>query len=95
MAGKTITVRNGQTIYDIAIQEYGSIDGTRLLLADNPTLGYSSVLQAGSLLKIKSKPLNKSVVSFYESQDYQPASMLPGESRIGRTFSVEFTFEFL
>jgi hypothetical protein len=34
---KTITVQEGQNIYDIAVQEYGGVDAVEYLQTDNPT----------------------------------------------------------
>lgn len=35
---KTITARQGQTIYDLAIKHYGDIEGIDWILEDNPGL---------------------------------------------------------
>ena len=49
---KTITVKAGQTIADIAIQEYGTVEGMVLIVQANPGLNITSALVAGSELVI-------------------------------------------
>ncbi len=69
---KVITVYDEQTIYDIAIQEYGHVDGVDLLLQDNPELqGYDSIINAGQLLKIIQEPINKDIVDKYSKEHYK------------------------
>jgi hypothetical protein len=50
-----ITVADGQTIWAIALQEYGGLDGVYLLQADNPDVirDLNEVLEAGAVLKIR------------------------------------------
>lgn len=49
----TITVSDGQTLIDIAIQQYGCYEGVFDLIKDNEGLGLSSQLVAGQVLNIK------------------------------------------
>ena len=49
---KKIIVRYGQTIFDIAIQEYGCYEGVTVLCQDN-VLSLSSELVAGQVLLIQ------------------------------------------
>jgi hypothetical protein len=72
---KIIIVEDKQTIYDIAIQEYGHVDGVQLLLEDNEVLqGYDTILFAGQLLKIAQEPINKEVVEQFAKESYKPVS---------------------
>lgn len=72
---KIIIVEDKQTIYDIAVQEYGHVDGAQLLLEDNPELqGYDAILFAGQLLKIIQEPINKEVVEQFAKEKYKPVS---------------------
>lgn len=50
---KTIQVRPRQTLWDIAIQEYGSVTGAPLIVRDNNLNGYITTLAVGSILKIR------------------------------------------
>lgn len=61
MAERVITVGPGQSIEDIALQEYGSIDGVTLLLSDNLAAfpnGYSTDLMPGTELTVRDVPLD-------------------------------------
>ena len=49
---KIITVKFGQTIFDIALQEYGDLEGIKTLLEDNEGLDLSQELVEGSKLNI-------------------------------------------
>lgn len=72
---RVIIVEDKQTIYDIAIQEYGHVDGTQLLLEDNPELqGYDTILFAGQLLKVIQEPINKEIVEQFSKEKYKPVS---------------------
>jgi hypothetical protein len=48
----SITVQEGQTIYDIAIQEYGCAEAVSLLTADN-NIGLSTEFEGGEILSIR------------------------------------------
>ena len=52
MAIRKIQVFEGQGIFDIAIQEYGSIENTFDLLAENTSLVFDSSLSSGLELKV-------------------------------------------
>ena len=66
----------GQTIWDIAIQEHGSIEGVFNLMADNADQikNLNTKLKAGMILKIKSEPADKSVRDHYSSHRLLPVS---------------------
>lgn len=71
-----VKVEPGQTIYDILLQEYGSLDALELLLKDNPRLNNLEVpsLPPGMEIEISGKPLNASVVNHYRENGIKPAS---------------------
>lgn len=48
-----ITVKDKQTIFDVALQYYGAVEGIGLLLEDNPTLELDVPLQFGQRLLIR------------------------------------------
>jgi len=71
----THDVIDGQTIFDVAIQFYGSIDGVFLLFNDNPQLnGLDTILNASQKLKIKSEPINAEVVNYFTKNGIVPSS---------------------
>jgi len=65
-----LTVEQGQSVFDIALQEYGSVREVFRLLADNPALtsGLNTQLAAGQKLQIQRNPsglLNADLVSVF------------------------------
>jgi hypothetical protein len=52
---KEVTLLTGQTLYDVAVQEYGHTDGIWLLLEDNPGIvsDLSSVPAPGTVVNIR------------------------------------------
>ena len=52
------TVKYGQTIYDIAVQEYGGVVGIEQILIDKPNIDLSTVLEAGSEIVITPNATN-------------------------------------
>lgn len=49
---RNVIVTYGQTIFDIAIQEYGTYEGVFLLMEDN-NLGLDSEITAGEMLLVR------------------------------------------
>jgi hypothetical protein len=66
---KTITGRPGQTAFDIALQQYGSVEGIRWLLEDNPINGGLIVVPqtvTGETIAIREGQYkNKKVVDYF------------------------------
>lgn len=60
---KTILVRSGQTIFDIALQYYGDIEGLKYLLEDNDGLDLSVPLLPKQKIQIRNSIINKPVVN--------------------------------
>lgn len=52
----TIVVERGQDIFDLAIQEYGSVEALFVLLGDNPSIDLTTELAAGATLQIQQSP---------------------------------------
>jgi len=95
MGQKTITVKAGQTIYDIAIQEYGGVEGVRSLIADNVgTINRSSVLTVGQLVKVKSDPVDKDTLLFYKRKRLNPVSSMLSDGKLGGDFNNDFNNDF-
>jgi len=61
-----ITVKDGQTIYDVAIQYYGSINQLQLLFDDNE-LDNDSVLYSGQILYIQDNFINE-ITKYFETK---------------------------
>ena len=76
---KNIQVYTGQSLVDIAIQEYGSISGLTLILEDNKdTLTAITDIAPGLTLKVRT-PIpaldvtNRQVVKYFQ-ENYNPAT---------------------
>lgn len=74
MASKKIKSLPRQTIWDLAIQEYGSIDGAFKILRDNPDLDLVNSIPANTLILISEAPLNKDVVNKLYAKGVTPAN---------------------
>ena len=59
----TIAVSPGQNILDIAVQEYGSIEGILQLRKDNG-FSFTEDITPGQTIEINGKPENKNVHQF-------------------------------
>jgi len=71
---KTITVLDGQTIWDIAIQHYGSIEGVFQIIKDNEGVDLKKGVNVGQLIKILAEPINKPIVDYYSDNNLKPVS---------------------
>lgn len=78
MAIKQITVLPGQSIWDIAVQEYGSPSGVAALITDNlELLDLSATPVPGTKIKIDStKIINNDVVAILTAKGIKPANAI-------------------
>lgn len=75
MAIKLITVLERQSVWDIALQEYGSTEGVLQLLTDNPELNLETSPTPGIKIKIDdSKIINRDNVNYYIEKGVKPAN---------------------
>ena len=67
---KAVTTNSRQSIFDIALKHYGSIEAVAWLVADNPTGNYLTV---GSLdnvkFNIRESVENQTVVDFFDDKE--------------------------
>ncbi len=63
---QAIIVKEGQNIFDIALQYYGAAEGVVKLLEDNQSLSLESVLVSGMVLMINQEPDKQAIVDYYE-----------------------------
>ena len=69
---KSVIVRSNQDIYDICIQEYGTLEFLGKLISDNK-LNFSAIIQQGQELIIdNSKNGNADVKDFFELKEKNP-----------------------
>lgn len=71
---KVVTVLHKQTIWDIAIREYGSIEGVKDIMDYNEGVDLKKSLVVGQLIKIVGEPINKAVVDYYKTNGLIPVS---------------------
>lgn len=72
---RIIEVQHGQSIWDIALQEYGSVEAVFTLISDNPDVltDLDVDLMPGQKLLIKGEPVNRDVVNFYTAEGVKPS----------------------
>lgn len=68
-----VTTYKHQSPFDIAIQEYGSIEGVFDLLENNPGLEFDSAIAPGTSLAI-GEAVNPEVVDYYRRNNIKPAT---------------------
>lgn len=66
---REIIIERGQTLYDIAVMHYGDMEGLFLIMEDNGITSVNHQLQVGDKLKIKSAPINQSVVDYFNKNE--------------------------
>ncbi len=77
MALKKEIVLSRQSVWDIAIQYYGSINGVEYLLKDNPTVfNLETSPVAGTVFYLRIELIDKKVVEFFASQKSKPATAI-------------------
>lgn len=91
----TVTVLNGQTLADIAIQEYGDLSAVFLVAKEND-ISPSENLTAGSVLRLPDVAVNKEMQDYCKNNGVSPATAVAAESEIRlRIFTEQFTKEFM
>lgn len=60
---KVITTYPGQTIFDIALQEYGSMEGVELLMSDN----FGTLFPDESDMVITQEPINRPFYNLFQN----------------------------
>jgi len=63
-----------QSVFDLAIQEYGSIEGVFELMAANPSLELDSDIESGSIVKLEGDVSSYPVVEQYNKYSIAPAT---------------------
>jgi hypothetical protein len=63
-----ITTKYNQSIWDLAIQEYGDSAGVKQLIIDNPDkVNFSDDIPTGTRILISQPPINKAVVDYLKA----------------------------
>ncbi len=69
-----ITTYNNQSVFDIALKVYGSIEGVFDLVKNNPGLRFDSLLGSGSILQAPGAVIKQEVVDYYAKNKINPAT---------------------
>lgn len=98
MPKRTIITQPGQCLEDIALQEYGSIDGAPLVVFANEDVfvdGFSTDLQPGTKLVIAGEPIDKPMYDTMRKLGVIPATNGgEAEEPTGGDFNNDFSNDF-
>ncbi len=71
---KTITVIKHQSLFDIALMAYGTIEGILMLCLEND-VAMTDELEPGRVLRVPEfEGANKEIVEYYKAKNIQPAT---------------------
>ena len=73
------TVSEGQSLFDIAIEVYGQVEGIHWLLEDNPGISLTHRLKVGQVLALRSEVINQREVDFLK--DFAPFQTIEEQDR--------------
>jgi hypothetical protein len=76
---KVITAITGQTLFDIALQEMGSVEGAFDILGINAFLRLDMSIPSGTQVLVPDKVINPAVVDYYVRNNVKPVSGLGEE----------------
>ncbi|HMQ77108.1 MAG TPA: hypothetical protein PKE21_13875 [Flavobacteriales bacterium] len=80
---------------NLAIQEYGSVEGLFLLMADNPILKFiSAPPRAGTLIDVRSAPADQDVATYYRTNDLHPVCGPVIDVTVPGDFNQDFSEDF-
>lgn len=88
-----VTAKDGQTIADIAVQEFGSMEASMELARVNG-MGVTEIPGAGRVLKLPDGSWNKTMASWCKSHGVSPATERDTCGAPLGIFTEEFTEEF-
>jgi len=74
---QTIKVKSGQTLFDIALQCYGSVEGVYQLISDNNLTSLTDLLPVDTELVIDTtKIINQQLVDYYDQEKINVCSSI-------------------
>ena len=75
MAKRTVTVLAEQSLLDIALQEFGTVEGLFSILEDDATVvSVTPSLTAGQLIKLTSAPIDLEVSNYFKARVQKPVT---------------------
>ncbi|TPG41997.1 hypothetical protein [Flavobacterium pectinovorum] len=76
---ETIKPQENQNIFDLSLQEYGSIEKVFDILEDNDKFNITEDISVYNDLKIGREAFKKDIVEYYNSRNLKPATALTEE----------------
>lgn len=89
----TVTIQNGQTLADIAIQQYGSLEAI-ILLAQTNNVNPTADLQPGSTLQCPEQVFDMEMQTYCYNNSVSPATAIGTVETDLRIFTEQFTEQF-
>ena len=90
---RKVIVQSGQTIADVAVQEYGSFEAAVELAIAND-IGITDHVQGGSELRKIDKSYNKPVKDYCKVEGAQPTSTIQKEDGTTSIFTQPYTYTY-
>lgn len=87
---RKVVIRPGQTVFDLALQEYGAAEGALFIAQDNNLDGWQT--SPGQTVSIRDEPLSGQIVLWHHSQKHHPAGEVLQPT--GRDFSNDFNTDY-
>lgn len=87
------TVKDGQTLADVAIQEYGSWEAMIAIAREN-NISMTEIPDAGTELTMPDASWNRTMQNYCKNNDVSPATARDQSNVRLRIFDEEFTEEF-
>ena len=88
-----VIVKDGQTLADIAIQEYGALEAVVQLAFDNG-MSVSDVPQTGASLRLHEKTYSRVMRDYCRTHNVQPATLRGNSTTRERIFNEIFNDTF-
>lgn len=88
-----VRVKDGQTLADVAVQEYGSLEAGMLLARENG-MSLTDVPDAGRVLQLPDAVFDRTVQEYCRVRGVSPATLRDASGTRLRVFTEEFTDEF-
>ena len=73
-----INPQEGQSLFDIALQEYGSFEAVFTLMEDNDFSHFEQEISVYQSLNIVQPPVSQEVYNYYQSRNLKPATAVTG-----------------
>lgn len=78
---ETIKPQENQNIFDLSLQEYGSIEKVFDILEDNEKFNLTDDISVYKDLKIGREAFKKDIVEYYNSRNLKPATSISDEEQ--------------